>query len=104
MADGARTALHASLAIELDPSTAGPARPDAGALAAGPRLAALLTPREHEVLGYLAGGETNRQIAARLVVSEATVKSHVKSILRKLRATNRADAVARYMRLEQLQA
>ena len=47
----------------------------------------------------MAEGATNLAIAERLVISEGTVKSHVKSILRKLRAANRAEAVSRYMRL-----
>ena len=55
-----------------------------------------LTTRELEVLHALTQGKTNTQIAAGLVVSETTVKYHVKNILRKMRATNRADAVARY--------
>jgi DNA-binding NarL/FixJ family response regulator len=46
----------------------------------------------------MANGETNRRIGARLFVSEATVKSHVKHILRKLDAANRAEAVSRYVR------
>jgi LuxR family transcriptional regulator, regulator of acetate metabolism len=63
------------------------------------RLENVLSRREIEVLGLMADGETNRQIAARLVIAEGTVKSHVKSILRKLHAANRADAVSRYLRL-----
>ncbi|HEY3713269.1 MAG TPA: LuxR C-terminal-related transcriptional regulator [Jatrophihabitantaceae bacterium] len=57
-----------------------------------------LTRREVEVLMHMADGETNRRIAARLYVSEATVKAHVKHILRKLDAANRAEAVSRYFR------
>jgi LuxR family transcriptional regulator, regulator of acetate metabolism len=57
-----------------------------------------LTPREREVLVLLARGRTNSAIAAELVVGEGTVKYHVKNILRKLGATSRADAVARYLR------
>jgi DNA-binding CsgD family transcriptional regulator/GAF domain-containing protein len=57
-----------------------------------------LTRREVEVLMHMADGETNRRIAARLFVSEATVKAHVKHILRKLDAANRAEAVSRYFR------
>jgi LuxR family transcriptional regulator, regulator of acetate metabolism len=60
---------------------------------------ALLTAREHEVLGLLAEGAANASIAARLVISEATVKSHVRHILRKLRAANRTEAVIRYQTL-----
>jgi DNA-binding CsgD family transcriptional regulator len=63
------------------------------------RVEALLTRREREVLALMAAGATNGEIANRLVISEGTVKSHVKHILRKLRASNRAEAVSRYMRL-----
>ena len=58
-----------------------------------------LTRREWEILGLLATGATNGQIAATLVVSESTIKSHVKRILRKLPAANRAEAVYRYTQL-----
>ncbi len=64
----------------------------------GGRLADL-TAREMDVLRALAAGKTNAQIALSLFVSEGTVKSHVKHILRKLGAANRTDAVARYHRL-----
>lgn len=57
---------------------------------------ARLTRREMDVLRLLATGSTNTRIAHRLVISESTVKSHVKSILRKLGASNRAEAVARW--------
>jgi len=50
------------------------------------------------VLALLARGRTNLAIADALVVREGTVKYHVKNILRKLGATNRADAVSRYVR------
>jgi DNA-binding CsgD family transcriptional regulator len=62
-------------------------------------LGMLLTAREQEVLELMASGATNSQIARELVVSEGTVKSHVKRILRKLRVDNRAGAVARYLHL-----
>ncbi|MEU7811936.1 LuxR C-terminal-related transcriptional regulator [Pseudonocardia sp. NPDC049154] len=55
-----------------------------------------LTRRELEVLRHLAGGATNQDIADRLVVSTGTVKTHVKSVLRKLGAANRAEAAARF--------
>ncbi|HWE10179.1 MAG TPA: LuxR C-terminal-related transcriptional regulator [Solirubrobacteraceae bacterium] len=57
-----------------------------------------LTGRELDVLRLLARGNTNLAIARALVVREGTVKYHVKNILRKLGATSRADAVARYVR------
>jgi LuxR family transcriptional regulator, regulator of acetate metabolism len=67
--------------------------------AGGSRIHSLLTPREIEVMELLVHGSTNRQIAERLVVAEATAKSHVTHIFRKLHAANRAEAVHRYMRL-----
>jgi DNA-binding CsgD family transcriptional regulator len=54
-----------------------------------------LSPREREVLALMAEGLGNAAIAERLVVSASTVKSHVRSVLRKLGAVNRADAIAR---------
>ena len=74
-----------------------PAAPPTPAAASGP--IALLTSREQEVLALLAEGAANAAIAGRLVISEATVKSHVRHILRKLRAANRTEAVIRYQTL-----
>jgi len=54
---------------------------------------ASLTPREVEVLGLLAEGMANKEIAARLSFSTHTAKFHVESLLRKLDAANRAEAV-----------
>jgi LuxR family transcriptional regulator, regulator of acetate metabolism len=59
----------------------------------------LLTRRELDVLRLLADGHTNKSIAQELVISDGTVKFHVNSILRKLHVANRAEAVARYLRL-----
>ena len=54
-----------------------------------------LTARESEVLALLADGAANREIAARLGISEHTVKFHVSSILNKLGAATRTEAVTR---------
>ncbi len=54
-----------------------------------------LTPRELEVLQWMARGLTNRQIARRLQISEHTVKFHAGAVLGKLNARSRAEAVAR---------
>jgi DNA-binding NarL/FixJ family response regulator len=50
-----------------------------------------LTRRESEILRYVASGETNRQIADRLFISENTVKIHVHNILEKLNLNNRSQ-------------
>ncbi len=54
-----------------------------------------LSTRELEVLRVMAGGLGNREIAGRLFVSEATVKTHIQHIMRKLDADSRTQAVAR---------
>jgi LuxR family transcriptional regulator, regulator of acetate metabolism len=84
--------LHDNLG---DADSEGVRAPDLGNNA----LRDLLTRRELEVLKLMVGGETNAGIARRLVLSEGTAKFHVKNILRKMHATNRADATARYLRL-----
>jgi DNA-binding CsgD family transcriptional regulator len=55
-----------------------------------------LTAREREIMSYVATGATNGQIARCLVISEGTVKSHLKHIARKLKTSSRAAAVAVY--------
>lgn len=77
-----------------------PADPSEEADAPRPRLARApagegereLSVREREILGELAQGNSNKVIAFRLQLSEATVKSHLKSLLRKLGFTNRTQA------------
>ena len=56
----------------------------------------LLTPREHEVLALMADGLRNPDIVARLVVSEATVKTHVTHIFAKLGVRTRVEAILLY--------
>src|SRR3712207_4333818 len=57
-----------------------------------------LTAREAEVLGLLAAGKTNRQIAAELFLSVATVQRHVANVYAKIRAHGRAEATAYALR------
>jgi two-component system, NarL family, response regulator DegU len=57
-----------------------------------------LTPREMEILKYIGQGFLNKQIAAELGISEQTIKNHVTSILRKLNANARTEAVVLALR------
>jgi DNA-binding NarL/FixJ family response regulator len=58
-----------------------------------------LTPREREILEWMATPNTYKQIAARLSVSEETVRSHAKNILEKMGQPNRSQAVLTALRL-----
>jgi DNA-binding NarL/FixJ family response regulator len=98
-ADEARREAEAALAalVELGAEVeAGRARQILDAPAGGGLGA--VTPRERQVLGLLAEGLTNREIAARLVVSEHTVHRHVTNILRKLDLPSRTAAAAHAVR------
>ena len=79
--------LHPSHAPEALPAGSAPTR-------ALDELAESLTRRELEVLQMLAAGLSNKEIAARLNISEHTVKFHVASILGKLDASSRTEAVS----------
>jgi LuxR family transcriptional regulator, regulator of acetate metabolism len=91
LSDGAITLVPDGGTGEAD-ATARPAPSHAA-------LRDLLTRRELDVLELMVKGETNAAIARSLVVSQGTVKFHVKNILRKLHASNRAEATSRYLRL-----
>jgi LuxR family maltose regulon positive regulatory protein len=83
------------LALAFRPGSARPAIRQARHTAGVATLAEPLSPRELEVLGLLASGKSNQQIADELVVVPDTVKKHVGHILSKLSAANRTQAVAR---------
>jgi DNA-binding NarL/FixJ family response regulator len=85
----------------VDPTLAGrvaasAARVHAGEYWPGARLG--LTQRESEVLALIVAGLSNAGIAGRLVVSDETVKTHVRALYRKLDVRDRAGAVARALR------
>ena len=91
-----------AIELEVEGEPAGAAVRPAAIPAAGvegSRLDDLLTRRELDVLKLMARGDSNKAIATELVVSEGTVKFHVKNILRKLSAANRVEAASRYMQL-----
>ena len=79
--------MHPSEVDAIFPAAEPSSRPPAD-------LAEELTPRESEVLQMLANGLANKEIAARLSISEHTVKFHVASILGKLGAGSRTEAVS----------
>ena len=56
----------------------------------------ILSPREREVLGLIAEGMRNKDIASALFISQSTTKVHVRNVLAKLGVRNRTEAVARY--------
>jgi DNA-binding NarL/FixJ family response regulator len=85
----------------IDPTMAGRAVSSAARLQAGefwPGARLGLTQRESEVLASLVAGLSNRAIAGKLVLGEETVKSHVRSIYRKLEVGDRTAAVATALR------
>ncbi|MFC6884702.1 MULTISPECIES: response regulator [Actinomadura] len=81
----------------VDPTLAGRMAVTAARLTRGEFWAGAgrgLTQRESEVLSLLVGGLSNKAIAARLVLSEETVKSHLRALYRKLEVADRSAAVA----------
>ena len=98
MAQAATLAQDAlDLAARLDmPGTVAAAGWLAARIAADCHQADPLTSREREVAALLAEALSNRQIAARMVLSERTVESHVRSILAKTQCANRIEFVAKW--------
>ncbi len=86
-----------ALGIFEETPAAQDAIPESTALDREP-LTETLTPRERQVLGMMAEGLGNKEIAWRLQISEHTVKFHVSSILAKLNASSRTEAVAQGLR------
>jgi DNA-binding CsgD family transcriptional regulator len=68
--------------------------------APSPALAELLSEREREIAALMVEGRSNREIGEELHVAPDTVKAHVARVLRKLQASNRVEAVARYIELQ----
>lgn len=71
---------------------------ETGTAPPGPAALGALTPRERDVLGLLTVGSSNKEIAARLSLGVRTVESYVSSILMKIGATSRTQAVAYALR------
>jgi DNA-binding NarL/FixJ family response regulator len=100
-------AVHQGLTVlDGDYRVAPSAAPAAhhGATTPGPEKAGgALTPRENEVLTLLAEGLSNKEIAAKLAISEHTAKFHVNSILQKMNAQKRVEAVVRAAKMGLIQ-
>jgi len=97
---GYLTRIHEGETL-IDPALAARVAQSAARLQSGefwPGAHLGLTQRESEVLALMVAGLSNRAIAARLTVSEETVKTHVRGIYRKLGVTDRAGAVAAALR------
>jgi DNA-binding NarL/FixJ family response regulator len=92
VADG-QASLDPAVQMHLVEAIAGGAEGSSPAEDPAAELPDGLTPREAEVLGLIGAGLSNAEIAARLFVSEATVKSHVNHMLPKIGARDRAQAV-----------
>jgi DNA-binding CsgD family transcriptional regulator len=75
----------------------GAGRTGDGEISGAPGRLATLTARELEVLHLMSEGASNAAIGQALVISQATVKSHVRHILRKLGAANRTEAVSLFL-------
>lgn len=87
VADGA-SPISEEVAARLVTTLAAPAQGSAA------EVAKRLTPREREILGLIARGRSNREIAETLTISENTVKNHLKNIMAKLDVKNRAQLAA----------
>jgi LuxR family transcriptional regulator, maltose regulon positive regulatory protein len=95
LAEGLHAATVGSVLAALE-------RPTRVAALAVPGTAESLSAREVEVLGHVAEGRSNREIADELFISDVTVKSHLTRIFRKLDASSRTHAVARARELHLL--
>jgi len=86
-------AVAYALAITAPPDSGPPGAGSDSAVNGDPE-AALLSPREREVVMLIAEGRTNREIAQHLVLSERTVDSHVRNVMAKLETSSRARIAA----------
>ena len=92
-----KEAPHETLLKAIDKLAAGESYIDPALMPAflsGKEGTDMLTPREREILQLLADGMSNADVAAKLFISQETVKSHVRHILTKLEADTRTHAVA----------
>lgn len=95
MVDAIRLCLNGSQVVSG--VALAPAAPAAPAPGGGPDLRDLLSRREAEVMDLVADGLSNGEVAARLYISQKTVKNHVNSLFAKLGVTTRSQAIVRWL-------
>lgn len=92
------------VSIELsDPDLADAIRAVSDVADSAGRRARVLSPREREILGLLARGLTGEQIAARLVLSPETIRTHIRNAREKLGASTRVEAVTMALLAQEIQ-
>ena len=97
----AQDPIQPSIQPPIQPSIQPPVQPMGLFVADQTRVSQFgITPREMEMLGLIATGLSNREIAGRLFVSENTVKTHLRSVYYKLGVSSRREAVERGVRLQ----
>jgi DNA-binding NarL/FixJ family response regulator len=89
------SSLDQELATQLLKRLMEDPKPEPNGRAKGKSLAGVLSARESEVLGLVARGYTNQQIARKLLISVSTVKKHVRSAISKLGVSDRTQAAVR---------
>jgi DNA-binding CsgD family transcriptional regulator len=94
-----KEALEAPIALPKDHGAGPVFAPRYSDPPAGDQLREMFTPRELNIAAQMIHGRSNREIAAELQISPETVKTYVARVIRKLGASNRADAAVRYLRM-----
>jgi DNA-binding NarL/FixJ family response regulator len=93
------SSLDQELATQLLKRLVEDVEPDPNGRAKGDLLLGMLSAREREVLGLVARGYTNQQIARQLLISVSTVKKHVRNVISKLGVSDRTQAAVRAVEL-----
>jgi len=93
------SSLDQELATQLLKRLMEDAKPEPNGRVNNESLAELLSAREGEVLGLVARGYTNQQIARKLLISVSTVKKHVRNVISKLGVSDRTQAAVRAVEL-----
>jgi DNA-binding NarL/FixJ family response regulator len=99
---GGESSLDQEVATQLLKRLVDEPKPESNGIAKDESLLVLLSARESEVLGLVARGYTNQQIARKLLISVSTVKKHVRNVISKLGVSDRTQAAVRAVELGML--